>query len=91
MSVDVPVRSTELAPAPMAASRPAEGAVEFSPESVLTAVTVEEPLPLLVAEMSLWSIGASAVMVSLGFLAVVASPIIVAERHAQAWLRDSRG
>lgn len=49
------------------------------PDSIVTAVTVEQPLPLLVAGLSAWEIGiTAAVMIPLGLVAMVASPAIIA-------------
>lgn len=44
----------------------------------MTAVTVEEPAPLLMVGMSIWGLGITAAMLPLGFLALAASPVIVA-------------
>jgi hypothetical protein len=55
------------------------------PDSIVTAVTAEEPLPFLEAEMVLWGVGITALMIPLGFIALLASPLIVARnilRHS---------
>ena len=62
----------------VSAPGPADGANELSPTTVLTALTVEEPLPLLVVEMSIWSLGVSAGMISWSVFSVIASPMIMA-------------
>jgi hypothetical protein len=57
---------------------PLEPSTELPPESIMTAVTVEEPAPLLMVGMSIWGLGITAAMLPLGFLALAASPVIVA-------------
>jgi hypothetical protein len=59
------------------------------PESIVTAATVEEPLPLLMGAMALWGVGLTVTAIlPLGMLALAASPLMLAgsvfrsSRHA---------
>jgi hypothetical protein len=79
---EVPIRVAVPDGGENAPARPQDGQNEFLPETILAAVTKEEPLPLLVAEMSAWSIGASTALLSLGFLAFLASPLFRTEKIA---------
>jgi hypothetical protein len=60
-------------------SAPVYGAPVLPPESIVTAATVEEPLPFLMAGMALWGVAVTAVVIApLGLIALMASPLIVA-------------
>jgi hypothetical protein len=65
---------------------PINGVAAPSPQSIVTAVTLEEPfpLPLLIVGMALWGLGiTAAVMVPLGCIALLGSPLIVASGIVQ--------
>ncbi len=74
----------------------AEGVVVLPPESIVTAVTVEEPLPLLMGAMALWGLGFTAViMIPLGLVALAASPLICRRQRfpnvaPQEWIRPAQ-
>ena len=58
---------------------PRDEVVALPPDAVVTAVTAEEPLPFLMAGMSIWSVGVSVlVIVPLGILTLAASPLLLA-------------
>jgi len=69
---------TPILPTLVSAPGPADGTNEVSPKTVITGLTLEEPLPLLMAEMSIWSLGVSAGMVSWSVLSLIAFPMIMA-------------
>jgi hypothetical protein len=50
---------------------------ELTPETVATAVTHEEPLPIVIAEMALWGAGISALMIPIGIMGLMAAPFAV--------------
>ena len=63
----------------MAEIAPGDAIGALPPESIVTAITVEEPLPWLMAGMSIWGFAVTAaVMFPVGLLAVAASPMIIA-------------
>jgi len=46
----------------------------LSPDSIATALTEEEPLPIVMAEMALWGMGISALMIPIGIMGLCAAP-----------------
>ncbi len=47
---------------------------ELSPETIATAITSEEPLPVVIAEMALWGAGMSALLIPIGIMGLFAAP-----------------
>jgi len=45
-----------------------------APDSIATATTEEESLPMVIAEMALWGAGMSALMIPIGIMGLLAAP-----------------
>ena len=53
---------------------PVDEVSALSPDSIATAITEEEPLPVVIAEMALWGAGISALMIPIGIMGLMAAP-----------------
>jgi hypothetical protein len=55
-------------------TKPVDELGALSPDSIVTAITEEEPLPMVMAEMALWGMGMSALMIPIGIMGLLAAP-----------------
>jgi hypothetical protein len=57
---------------------PRDGVSALPPESLVTATTVEEPLPILMAGMAVWGFGVTvAALIPIGMAAFLATPFLL--------------